>query len=182
MNRTNRPSGEEKGRRAQVLIRRLWTALETNEGRRVTIQELSTYMNLSDSALSDWVTGKSELYQIEAILRLCERLEHSQSANLFLQHLRTYPTLRSPDLAHDPAMIDRLRTLLSRRTGLIFIVGGNSSQRTLLIGVLGNSYLKEGNGRRSLAGWDVHEPSWFVPLPGVLYLPHSMKEPPNLRL
>ncbi len=51
--------------RTQLLIRRLWTALEAIEGRRFTNQELSTYLHLSDSALSDWAARRVHLRQAQ---------------------------------------------------------------------------------------------------------------------
>lgn len=182
MSRSSQELPTRKNTRAQTLIRRLWTALETHEGRRITNQELSAYLNLPDSALSDWVVGKTELYQIEALLKFCERLEHSSCVELFRQHLRVYPTLRSPELAHDPAIAGRLRALLSQSAGFCLITGGTSSQRTFLLTALGHSYLEEGLESRSLVGWDIHEPSWFVPLPGVLYLPDERCEPLKFRV
>lgn len=168
--------------RAQLLIRRLWTALETKEGRSLTNQELSTYLNLSDSALSDWAGGRTELNQIEAVLRMCERLGPAGFAEIFQQHLRVYPTLRSTELAHDPASVALLRTLSNKPSGLSFILGGNPTQRTCLFCALANSFLEEGGGSRVLVGWDVHPASWFVPLPGLLYLRDNNVEPPMLRV
>lgn len=172
----------EKSGRANILIRRLWTALETREGRRFTNRELSEYLNISDSALSDWITGKTDLNQVEAVLKLCERLQQPKSTELFNQHLRVFPTLASPELAHDPAIIDSLRSLLARPKGLTVIVGGNATQRTFLLTAVGHSYLDERGTPRSLAGWDAHAASWFVPLPGLLYLAGARCAPQALRV
>lgn len=184
MTHNGKPHGVpgEKSGRARVLIRRLWTALETREGRRFTNKELSEYLNISDSALSDWVTGKTDLNQVEAMLKLCERLQQPKSAELFNQHLRVFPTLASPELAHDPAIIDSLRSIFARPKGLTFIVGGNATQRTFLFTALGHAYLEERIGPRSLAGWDAHTASWFVPLPGLLYLAGARCDPQTLRV
>jgi hypothetical protein len=173
----------QRGRhgRAQTWIRRLWTALETSEGRRLTNQELSTYLNISDTALSDWVGGKTELNQIEAVLKLCERLSRAGSIDLLRQNLRAFPTLNSQELAHDPATVDRIRKLLLKPFGLTFVLGGSATQRTFLLGAIGNSYRQASPTSSCLAGWDIHAPSWFVPLPGLLYLNSEHTEPGLLR-
>jgi DNA-binding Xre family transcriptional regulator len=163
---SNTSIGRSRSGRAQTLIRRLWTTLETKSGRRIGIQELSEWLNLSDSTVSDWMNGKTELNQIESLLRLCERL--SNSNDLLGQHLRRFPTIDSPELVHDPAASELLRELFTKKSGVTFIVGGNETQRTFLITAIGHSYLSEHPGE-SVAGWDVHTPSWFVPLVGVYY-------------
>lgn len=127
------------------------------------------------------MAGKTELNQIEALLRLSERLEHSTSADLLLRHLRMFPTLDSPALSHDPATMHRLRKLLHQSPNLTLLSGGNSTDRTFLITALANAYLQEGNPSRSVVGWDLHTASWFVPLPGVQYLPDDVSEPHTLR-
>jgi len=174
-----KPHGQQEGdrRRAEVFVRRLWTAIETKEGRGLTNQELSAYLNMSETALSDWVTGKTELNQIEAVLRLCERLGFTGSVELLRQPLRSFPTLNSGELSHDPDTVDCIRKLLLKTVGITLIVGGNSSQRTFLIGAIGNSYRETNSKSRLLVGWDIHTPSWFVPLPGVLYLNGEHPQP-----
>jgi hypothetical protein len=159
-----------KGRisRTHLLIRQLWSALETVEGRRLTTDELSGHLNLSDSALSEWILGKTDLNQIEAFVRLCERVGSPTCFDLLRQHLRVFPTLRSPELAHDPASVDLLRSLLQKPSGLTLIVGGET-HRTFLFNAMAHSYLAANTECHSLPGWDVHSPSWFVPVPGLLY-------------
>lgn len=173
-------SSRKKTSRAQLLIRRLWSALETDEGRRLPSHEVSALLNLSDSSLSDWTVGKTELNQIEAVLRLCERLGHDRCFALFRQHLRLFPTLRSPELTHDPATADLLRQLLFQTKGLTFVFGSNDTRRTFVLTAMGRSYLEERTVSRALIGWDVHPASWFVPLPGVMYLKDSQVEPQPL--
>jgi hypothetical protein len=175
-------SKDGKNSRPQLLIRRLWSALETVEGRRLTSQEMSRCLNLSDSAWSEWILGKTELNQIEAFLRLCERLGHSGCVELLRPHLRVFPTLRSPELAHDPASVDILRTLLRKPAGMTFIVGGSETQRTFLFTAFGHSYLGADTACHSLAGWDTHVATWFVPVPGLFYQHDGRCEPLKLRL
>jgi DNA-binding Xre family transcriptional regulator len=156
--------------------------LETVEGRRITTQELSEFWQISDTALSDWSTGKTNLYQIEGLLKLCERVDRCWLNDLFHQHLLAFPTLRSPELAHDPGICCRLKSLLQETIGITCIIGGGGDTlRTFLFCALGHSYLQSG-APRSVVGWDMHPPPhWFVPIPGILYLRGNEHQPGALQ-
>jgi len=166
--------------RAQLLIRRLWSALEAIEGRRVTNQELGDCLPLSDTALGDWTSGTTNLYQIEALLNLSECRNHHWCATLFRQHLRVFPSLSSPQLSEDPVTVGRLRILLRQASGLTFICGGNDTQRTFCFAALGHTYANGMGPSQAVAGWDIHATDWLVPVPGLLYFGNSERATPGL--
>ena len=59
------------------------------------------------------------------------------------------------------------------------VQGGNDESRTFTVTALGNAFLGLTAKPHRLTGIDVHEPDWFVPLPGVRYL-HNLFQPAAL--
>ena len=71
----------------------------------------------------------------------------------------------------DQTVRSQLRSLAVRPCGLTFIQGGQAEARTYLLTALGHAYLARTAHPRRVAGFEVHQPDWFVPVPGVECLP-----------
>jgi hypothetical protein len=151
--------------RARLLIQQLWSAVELLENREVSRRELSRYLGLSESSLGDWLQGDTVLHQVEALLRLLERVPGRWRREVFRAFLREHPTLYAPELSHEPATPERLRALLKKPRGLTLVVGATVSERTWLLTALGHAYAASG----PVVGWAAQPADWLVPVPGVRY-------------
>jgi hypothetical protein len=163
-------SRSELGSRAVKLVLSSWSLLETSEHRPLRQKTIASYCGLTETALSNWTVGDTELSQLEALLKLLERLPEAGRVSLISSVLRVYPTLESPVLAHDPLAVDRLRSLLKRTRGVAFIQGERDYARSYLWSALGDAAARVGSSLRPIAGLDFHADSALVPVPGVVYL------------
>ena len=146
-----------------------WAAVQALERRTLDRKSFASYCGIGETAFSNWTVGGTELTQLEAVLRLFERIPHDSRVCLLDGLLRVYPTLDAPALAHDPLAVDRLRRLSQRDCGLTLIQGKDFS-RSFLSGALGHTACRLGSSIRPIAGFDVHSEAAIVPVPGVTYL------------
>jgi hypothetical protein len=63
-----------------------------------------------------------------------------------------------------------MQNLLTQNTGLTLLVGGSDEQRTFLITALGHTFCRLDRRHRKVAGIDLHDPTWFVPIETMSYL------------
>jgi hypothetical protein len=144
--------------------------LQAHEHRRLEQKTLAAYTGLAETTLSNWTVGATDLSQIEALLRLLERLPQAARTSLVNNFLRLYPSFASSQLAHDPLAVDGLRALLQQTRGLTFIQGPEDGLRTFVLTALGHEASRVGAGVRPVAGLDLHADSSLVPVPGMIYL------------
>ena len=94
-----------------------------------------------------------------------------ERAPLLATTCRCLPTLEAARIRCDQTVRSQLRSLAVRPCGLTFIQGGHAEGRTYLLTALGHAYLARTAHPRRVAGFEVHQPDWFVPVPGVECLP-----------
>jgi hypothetical protein len=156
---------------ANEVIRQLKQLMDEAErpvGQALTQKEFGRLVGVPRSTIHDWYHGRL----VEPIMHfLCaiERLSETQRAGLFRKLCRDCPRLQHARLAHDPQAVNSLRGLMARPAGLICIIGAAEEQRTFLATALGNS-VGQLMPERTVSGIDVHQPTDFVPVPGVRYL------------
>jgi len=165
--------------RVRPLVRAIKGHLEALQGREITYEDLAGYVGQAASSVFDKFQ-RTQQPQIEALLGWIERLPESTRNQLINSACRCYPTLDHPRLNHDPVQVSRLKTLLRQANGLAVVQGGNDGLRTFLITALGHSCGRLEPERRQVCGIDVHEPDWFVPVDGVVYL-NNLLDPTRLR-
>ena len=149
-----------------------WSLLQSIEHRRLDQKAIAQYCGLTETTFSNWTAGATELTQIEALLRLLERLPETARSDFLTSFLRVCPTLDSPALAHDPIAVHGLRSLLYEKQGLTFIQAERDFLRSFVLGALGQSATRSGSALRLVAGLDVNGEDAFVPVPGVVYFRH----------
>lgn len=159
-----------KPERAVKLLKAAWKALELNELRSISQMALCRQLHVSQGTVINWLTGETELHQVEALLRILERLPEPTRHELLNRFLRCYPAMEADRLGHDPASVSRLRKLLEERNGLTLITGGSDGSRTFLVTALGHAFQQLLSREGMIAGIDIHLPDWFVPVLGVSYL------------
>jgi len=165
--------------RVRPLMRAIKGQLEALQGREITYEDLAGYVGQAASSVFDKFQ-RAQQPQIEALLGWIERLPESTRNQLLNSACRCYPTLDHPRLNHDPAQVSQLKTLFRQANGLTLVQGGNDGLRTFLITALGHSCGTLEPERRQVCGIDVHEPDWFVPVDGVVYL-HNLLDPSRMR-
>lgn len=144
--------------------------LQAHEHRRLEQKTLAAYTGLTETTLSNWIVGATDLSQIEALLRLLERLPQAARASLVNNFLRIYPSFASSQLAHDPVAVDGLRAILKQTRGLTFIQGPEDGLRTFVLMAIGHEASRAHAGVRPVPGLDLHAESSLVPVPGLIYL------------
>jgi transcriptional regulator with XRE-family HTH domain len=149
-------------------------AMELSQGRGISQNELAEYLGISPATLVNWFSCSTRLTQVEAALRILERLPISLRNELLAKVLRVFPTIESPAFAHLPTVVSRLRSLLEQRAGLA-VIRGSDSLRTLLFTALGHSICEASPRHNSVQGIDIHTPDWFVPVPGISYVTRPVK-------
>jgi hypothetical protein len=149
------------------LFRRLAGAVSAARGRPLRNAEVANLTGAPETTMSYWFHG----HRHENLLAWCRLLEHlsREQRQSFLDSIcRGLPDLGHPQLAHNPGTVAQLRRLLEKPVGLT-LVGGADPDRTFLVAALGHAFCRL--HIRGPSGLDAHEPSWFVPVPGVQYLP-----------
>jgi hypothetical protein len=150
-----------------------WSLLQVGEHRRLDQKTVAAYCGVSETTLANWTAGATELTQLEALLKLLERLPEAGRRCIIDDLLRPYPTLDSPRLAHDPVAIQRLHALLEQRWGVSFIQAPSDFLRSFVLNALAHSATRIASALRPVAGLDNHNEDSFVPVPGVIYLGHT---------
>jgi hypothetical protein len=147
-----------------------WSLLQVIENRKLDQKTVAQYCGLSDTTFSNWTAGATDLSQIEALLRLLERLPDTAQLDFLTSFLRRCPTLNSHELAHDPIAVRELDSLLDQRRGLTFIQAERDFLRSFVLTAIGHAASRIGSAVRPIAGLDQHQEDAFVPIPGVTYL------------
>jgi hypothetical protein len=165
--------------RVRSLMRGIKAELECLHGRRIPLDELGYYVDRSASTVFDKFE-KPRQPQVEALLRLLERLPEATRSRLLNQVCRCFPTLDHARIAHDPAQVSHLKSLLLQPNGFSMLQGGNDGARTFVLCALAHTCLMLEPVHAQVCGLDTHLPDWFVPVPGVNYAPNLL-HPERLR-
>jgi hypothetical protein len=149
--------------------------VEATAGHSLIYDELAILTNEPRSTLGRWFNGDGEPSS-ECLLRLLELSSESRRREIMDKppFCRVYPRLEHPWLAHDPATLSHLRTIVSTSTGITLIRGDDESRVTFLITALGHAARDLPNLGRKVGGLDIHEPDWFVPVPEITYLNNQL--------
>ena len=172
-----KPALSPTGNRVVLLMRSIKAELE--KAREVTYDMLGRYTGQSASAALEKF-HRPHQPQVEGLISLLERMPPQVRHQLLDKACRTFPTLNHPRIAHDPVQVSQLRTLLEQPTGLTVVHGGNAGLRTFVASALGHQIQLAESGGHSVSGIDVHQPDWFVPVDGVIYL-NNLLVPKMLR-
>lgn len=164
--------------RVARLLLRTRDSLHSALGSSPTYPELEEWTGMAEGTIKDWCNNKGRPIA-EFVLQLLERVPEKQRHEILDSACRVFPTLDHPRLKCDQTIISRLKTMVSQPRGVVFIQGGNDESRTFLLTAMGYAFLGLTARPHRLVGLDAHEPDWFVPLPGVRYLP-NMFQPAKL--
>lgn len=165
--------------RVTRLLRRLLSALRDRDGRTPTYRDLEEWTGVPDATLKDWFTNKGRP-TAEFLLQMMERVAGSLRQQLTNDACRIWPILDHPRLKCDLTIISQLKTCVCMRNALIVIQGATDESRTFLISALANTFLAVTERPRRVKGIDIHDPDWFVPVPGVTYL-HNLIQPASMQ-
>lgn len=164
--------------RVTRLLRRLLSALRARDGRTPAYRDLEEWTGVPDATLKDWFTNKGRP-TAEFLLQMMERVVGSLRQQLTNDACRIWPILDHPRLKCDLTVISQLKTCVCMHKALVVIQGGTDESRTILISALANTFLALTERPRRVNGIDIHDPDWFVPVPGVTYL-HNLIQPASL--
>lgn len=155
--------------RVTGILRRAQALLHGGQGRSPTFFELQQWTGVAEGTIKDWFAGRGRP-TAEFLVQLLERTSEASRHEVLDCAYRVCPTLDHPRLNRDRTAVSLLNTIVRRPKGLIFIQGGNDEHKTFLATAMGHSFLRLTARPHVIAGIDIHEPDWFVPVPGVVYL------------
>lgn len=158
---------------AEGLVRNIKKCLD------VPFETLARYAGPSYSTLGNWAGG-SHATQVEALLRLLARLPASDRHRLVDEACPVFPSLAHPYLARDRVVVSQLSGLLKKTRGVTLVQGDSAYLRAWLLTALGHSLGSASAGTARVAGLDLSEPDWCVPVAGVTYLNSHGSTPPRL--
>lgn len=176
---TDTRQGAAKLSRTVMLLRRLQSALQGSNRNAPTYLEMHEWTGVAEATLKDWFNGRGKP-SAEFMMHLLERLPSEARARIIDDGCRSFPTLEHQRLKYDATVTSQLKTITGQKTGLSIIQGGTDESRTFLATALARFFLLRVERPNSLHGIDIHEPDWFVPVPGVHYL-HNEFQPLRLR-
>jgi hypothetical protein len=166
-------------KRTTIFIRALKAAVEQQVARQMSYDEWSALTGEPKSTLSNWFGGDGNP-SVECVLRMFELIPTSQRNHVLTMApiVRCFPVLAHPKLAHDPAAISRLTTILKQPRGTTLVHGIREDLVTFVVTALGHTYFQQVGS--TVRGFDVHTPDWFVPLPAVQHL-NNVQKAENIR-
>jgi hypothetical protein len=172
-------SGGPQLKRVTRLLRRAQDSLHTARGKAPSYAELEDWTGVAEGTVKDWFANNGRP-TAEFLLQLLERIPERMRLEILTQACRLCPTLDHPRMKCDQTIISQLKSISGQSHGFTLIVGGNGESRTFLQTAMANAFLGMTTRPHKIAGIDVHEPDWFVPVPGVRYL-HNLFHPVGLR-
>jgi hypothetical protein len=162
-------NGTPRTARVTRLLRRAQDCLRNAQGNAPTHRELGEWTQTAHATVTDWFNNKGRP-TAEFLFQLLERLPEEKRQEMIESACRAWPSLGNPRLKCDQTVISLLKTIVCLPRGLVLVQGGNDENRTFVITAMGNAFLDLTARPHRLSGIDIHEPDWFVPLPGVCYL------------
>lgn len=175
---SRQPDGQNQLTRVTRLLHRALDCLHNARGKSPTYRELEEWTQITHTTITDWFKNEGRP-TAEFLLQILERVPEKARADMINSVCRLWPSLEHSRLKCDQTVISLLKTIICQPRGLVLVQGGNDESRTFVVAALGNAFLDLTAKPRSLVGIDVHEPDWFVPLPGVHYL-HNLFQPAKL--
>ena len=148
-------------------LQRALQGAECRPGWQLCQLHFSHLCGLPPATVNDWLCTNHAARFSNFICAL-ERLSEDERTRLFRRICRPCPRLSDSMLAHDPAAVSALESLLRRPTGLTLLVGASDALRTYVLTALGNSAYRI-NQRLNVCGIDLHNPTNFSPVPGLAY-------------
>jgi hypothetical protein len=155
--------------RDTLLLRRLQSTLLGHGGKAPTYMEMEEWTGVAKGTIKDWFNNQGRP-TVEFLISLMERIPREECRRIIQSVFRCLPSLADPRLKCDQTVISQLKTIASQNCGVTFIYGGTAEARTFLVSALGNASLACNERPFWVAGFDIHKPDWFVPVPGVRYL------------
>jgi transcriptional regulator with XRE-family HTH domain len=97
--------------RSQRLIIALISGIRAHEGRRITDYQIAEYLRVRPATLSKWMNGRTQLEQVEWLLRLLDRLPEDRWLREFKDALKEQQvqTKRKASRPNRPAVTKRPR-------------------------------------------------------------------------
>ena len=160
------PAYSEPGHRILDDLRR---RVNLSEGYDIAFKRIRKMFGLAKTTTSDWF-NQSQIPAVQLLFGLLERLPEGERSVFVQKFCRTLPSLEHAALAHEPAIVDHLRTLLSRPAGLTLISGFSDYARHFLLCALAHSFSRHDAMHRPIAGLICKSPGRLVPLDEVFYL------------
>ena len=156
--------------RGTQLLRRLRSAVDGISGRALTYEEWFVATGVPRSTLCDWLKGDGEPSP-EALLRMFELLPTALRHQILDEpaFLRCRPVVDHPRLSHNPNMVSRMKTIISKTEGVTLVQSELEAMTTFVVSALAHSCWALSGTRREVLGLDSHAPDWFVPVPKVTY-------------
>jgi hypothetical protein len=147
-------------------------AVTASRGYLLKNQDLAKLMGQLPSTTSYWLSASSQPHLI-SLFCLLEQLTSEERILAVNKLCRVLPSLDDPRLRHNQSTVSALKKLLEQENGLTFITGGTPDQRTFLLSALGHYFCRVDTTHQTPVGLDTHEPTWFVPIETVSYLPDN---------
>ncbi|MGC9944251.1 MAG: hypothetical protein ABSE48_20685 [Verrucomicrobiota bacterium] len=155
--------GNEIFRKLKLLL----DAAECPPGGQLLQKEFGALLGMPKSTVNDW--SYSNLPPaIRFFLCALERLSEESRVAFLRAYCRGCPRLDAPRIAHDAGVLNALKALVARPTGLTFIRGDSDPDRTYLLTAIGNSARRIIPGVQ-MSGVDMHYPASYVPVTGLSY-------------
>jgi hypothetical protein len=149
------------------LLKRSIDRVERPPGRELELKEFGQLIGAPRSTIHDWYHGELPK-PMKYFLCAMERLPEPHRINVLRQLCRDRPSLDHPRIAHDQHAQHLLKSLIPQINGLTFVIGPHDELRSFVITAIGNSAIRS-LSLEDVAGFDVHSPDRFVPVPAVLY-------------
>lgn len=160
--------------RSTVILRRLRAAIQGRAGKAPSHIDLEEWTGVPEGTIKDWFNNKGRP-TIDFLIQLLERAPQRARHEMLDASCRALPLLEDSRLQCDQTVISQLKAIIGQRTGIIWVQGVSDEARTFVATALGNTFLSLTERPRRVTGFDVHEPDWFVPVPGVKYLGNSFE-------
>jgi len=151
------------------IFERIGTAVSASRGYNLENIDFARLIGRSESTTSHWF-GVSSQPHLVSFFCLLEQLPPLERYRVVDSLCRVLPLFDHPRLQHNPVAATTMKNILPQTTGLTLLVGGTDEQRTFLITALGHTFRRIDRRHRNVAGIDLHDPSWFVPVETMLYL------------
>ena len=132
-------------------------------------RNMAKFAGVGATTLHDWTEG-APVDQIEALLRLLSRLPSAARNSALDATCPAMPSLNHVSIARDRLLTGYLRELLAITHGTTIVVGESEYLRTFVATALAHSFATLNPNQKNVSGYDVHAPTWFVPVDGVTYL------------
>jgi hypothetical protein len=140
-------------------------ALADMHGRLLTYDELGEIAGQSTSTIFDWTLG-ANLRQLEAYIRLLERLPESKRKQVIDGVCRLMPTIYHERIAWQERQVSNCQQLLRMERGLSLVLGDENA-RDFFITALGHSMARIDQHRLPVCGIDARLADRFVPVDGI---------------